>query len=76
MAMSTAAMPTSECIAATSSGICVISHPARHDDADNGRHRQRAERQVKRRVTANVVRTASAMPIMPKTLPRLRRERM
>ena len=69
-AMSTAAIPTSECMAATSSGIWVICtrlatmRPMAPPSAIMPRAMSM------RRVMVNVVPTAIAMPMMPKRLPR------
>ena len=69
VAMSTAARPTSECIAATSSGICVIStrlaayQPTRPPTTSAPSENQTFW------VTAKVTRTAITMPTMPKRLP-------
>jgi hypothetical protein len=69
-AMSTAAIPTSECMAATSSGICVIwtrratSVPRMPPTAMAPSVRST------RRVMARVTTMAIAMPAMPKRLPR------
>ena len=69
VAMSTAARPTSECIAATSSGICVIStrfaayQPTRPPTTSAPSETQTFC------VTAKVTSTAITMPTMPKRLP-------
>jgi len=69
-AMSTAAMPTSECIAATSCGICVIctrlATKAPIIPPITAAMRMKATFLV----MASVTSTAIAMPIMPKRLPR------
>ena len=65
-----AARPTSECMAATSSGICVIStrlatsHPTMPPMASAASVRST------RRVMSSVVATAMVIPAMPKRLPR------
>ena len=70
VAMSTAARPTSECIAATSSGICVISTRLAAYQPIEAAHHQRAERERHAFcVTAKVTSTAITMPTMPKRLP-------
>ncbi len=72
MAISTAAMPTSECIAATSSGICVIctrrATSAPIEPPISMAIRMRSTRP--RATTASVVSTAIVMPAMPNQLPR------
>jgi hypothetical protein len=69
-AMSTAARPTSECIAATSSGICVIStRLATYQPATPPIVSARMAYSI-RLVIASVVTTAIAIPAMPNRLPR------
>ena len=76
-AMSTAARPTSECIAATSSGICVISTRLATNQPISAADGQGAERQIQTVcVTAKVTSTAIAMPTMPNRLPRRARQRV
>ena len=72
IAISTAAMPTSECIAATSSGICVIC-TRRATSAPSVPPTSMASTIKSRRpfqISATVKTTASAIPAMPSTLPR------
>ncbi len=69
-AMRTAARPTSECIAATSSGICVIStRLATYQPTTPPTVRARSAHWTWP-VIASVVTTAIAMPAMPNRLPR------
>jgi len=69
-AMSTAARPTSECIAATSSGICVICTRLETMMPMTAPTASAPIARSIRRLTASVVRMASAMPIIPNRLPR------
>ena len=70
MAMSTAARPTSECMAATSSGICVISTRLATSQPTMPPTASAASVRSTRRVMSSVVATAMVMPAMPKRLPR------
>ena len=70
MAMSTAARPTSECIAATSSGICVICTRCATSQPTMPPRASAPIVRSMRWVIASVVSTASVMPAMPNRLPR------
>jgi hypothetical protein len=69
-AIITAATPTSECIAATSSGICVIWTRLAMTMPTTPPAAIIVSGMSIRRLTARVVATAMAMPMMPNTLPR------
>ncbi len=72
IAISTAAMPTSECIAATSSGICVIStrRATKAPMLPPTSIASRIAARLPRDTTASVTSTAMPMPTMPNRLPR------
>ena len=69
-AIITAASPTSECIAATNSGIRVICTRLATTTPIAPPTAIMPSATSIRRVTANVVAMATAIPAMPKTLPR------
>ena len=70
IAMSTAAMPTSECIAATSSGICVICTRRAIALPITPPTAIATSASSTRLVIVSVMSTASAIPMMPSALPR------
>jgi hypothetical protein len=70
IAISTAAMPTSECIAATSSGICVISTRLATVAPMIPPTTMPARMSHQLCVSVSVVPTAISMPMMPNRLPR------
>jgi hypothetical protein len=69
-AISTAARPTSECMAATSSGICVISTRLATTHPTTPPTTSAAMAMSTRPLIHSVVTTAIDMPVMPNRLPR------